>query len=327
MAKIYDCFPFFNELELLEMRLKLHAPVVDHFVISESTHTFMGNPKPLYFLENRHRFSEWEDKIIYIQVDDFPETTDPFVREYHQRDSLLKAAANAADDDMFIISDLDELLRPERILEASNFDGFITFNMPMFVFYLNLQESENGWRPCYATRKKYLMNIENVSTARWDRSQIDQDLGPRGKILDLHNAGWHFTHLGGIERLKTKFKAYSHANDKWPQAMMHENALEQHIIAGGIIGNFKESSRFVPIDYPKFPRIIHDNQTHYKEIGFIKDVYEALSELQILYKDVRHKYASLCKNDTREHAALSWVTPQEFAQLSDINLDNISLFK
>lgn len=326
MVKIYDCFPFFNEFELLEMRLKSHSSVVDYFVISESTQTFMGSPKPLYFKENREFFAEWKDKIIYIEVDDFPETTDPFVREYHQRNSLLKVADKASDDDMFIISDVDELLRPECILEASNFDGFIVFNMPMFVFYINLQESEDGWGPCYATRKKYLMDIQNLSTARWDRSQIVQSLGPKGKILNLHKAGWHFTHLGGIERLQTKFKAYSHANDKWPRAMMRENALKQHIISGGIIGNFKESSKFVPIDYPSFPRIIQDNQTHYKNIGFIKDVYEALSDLQALYKDVRHKYAALCKNDMRPHAALSWVSPQDFAEMSDINLNNISLF-
>lgn len=326
MPKIYDCFPFFNELEILELRLKQQAPVVDYFVVLESTKTFMGHDKPLHFLENRHLFSQWEDKIIYVQVDDFPETNDPFVREYHQRNSLLKVAMDADDDDMFIISDVDEILRQESILEASNFDGFTSFSMPMYVFYMNLQESENGWKPCYAIRKKYLMEIENISTTRWDRSKLSEKLKPYGKMLNLDKAGWHFTHLGGIERLKAKFVSYSHANDKWPQAMMHENALEQHIIGGGIIGNFKESSRFVPIDYPEFPLEIHNNQTYYKDRGFIKDIYEAMSELQTLYKSVRHKYAALCKDDTRAHAALSWVNPRDFAAMSDINLDKIDLF-
>ncbi|ATJ90964.1 MULTISPECIES: glycosyltransferase family 17 protein [Acetobacter] len=320
MPKIYDCFPFFNELEMLEIRLKLMDPVVDYFVICESNRTFTNNEKPRYFFENKERFLPWREKIIYVQIDDFPDTQDPFQREYYQRNALLRVAAQADDDDMFIIADVDELVRPQCILEASNFDGFVTFHMPMFQFYMNLKQSDNGWSACYATRKKYLVGFENLSTARWDRTKIAADLAPKGKMLDLHNSGWHFTHLGGIERLKYKFNSYSHAHDLWPSAMRKGDALKNHIISGGVVGNFKETCRFVPISYPEYPLIINDNQTYYKELGFIKDIYEAMAELQVLYKNVCQQYARLVKNENTPQEVLSWVTPQEYAHLSDITL-------
>lgn len=69
--RIYDCFTFFNELDLLELRLNELASVVDYFVIAEATHTFTGKPKPLHFKENAARFEAFLPRIIHIIVEDF----------------------------------------------------------------------------------------------------------------------------------------------------------------------------------------------------------------------------------------------------------------
>lgn len=74
---IYDCFTFFNELELLELRLHELADVVDKFVLVEATKTHSNKSKPLYYWENRSRFGEFHDKIIHIIVDDLPDAKDP----------------------------------------------------------------------------------------------------------------------------------------------------------------------------------------------------------------------------------------------------------
>jgi hypothetical protein len=74
MPRIFDCFTFLNEFDLLEIRLHELAPVVDRFVIAESPVTFTGRPKPLHFLDNRARFAAFADKIIHIVVDDQPVT-------------------------------------------------------------------------------------------------------------------------------------------------------------------------------------------------------------------------------------------------------------
>ena len=70
--KIIDCFIFYNELELLTYRINILNDVVDYFVIVESTHTFIGKEKKLYFDENKNLFEKFKKKIIYIIVDDFP---------------------------------------------------------------------------------------------------------------------------------------------------------------------------------------------------------------------------------------------------------------
>ena len=69
---VYDCFQFFNELDILKIRLNVLSPVVDKFVISEATETFSGLPKPLYYEENKEMFREFEDKIIHQVVTDIP---------------------------------------------------------------------------------------------------------------------------------------------------------------------------------------------------------------------------------------------------------------
>jgi beta-1,4-mannosyl-glycoprotein beta-1,4-N-acetylglucosaminyltransferase len=83
--KIYDCFTFYNELDLLELRLQELYDHVDHFVLVEANRTFQNNSKPFYFGENQHRFARYMDKIIHIQVNDMPESTDAWGREAHQR--------------------------------------------------------------------------------------------------------------------------------------------------------------------------------------------------------------------------------------------------
>ena len=68
---IFDTFTFYNELDLLELRLNILGDVVDYFVINEANITFTGKPKPLYYQENKERFKKWEDKIIHhVTIDD-----------------------------------------------------------------------------------------------------------------------------------------------------------------------------------------------------------------------------------------------------------------
>ena len=112
---IYDCFTFFNELDLLEIRLNTLNDYVDYFVLVEATKTFTGKDKPLYYNENKERFKQFENKIIHIIVDTYPDSTNPWVLENHQRNSIANGFANCKDNDIILISDLDEIPRPELI--------------------------------------------------------------------------------------------------------------------------------------------------------------------------------------------------------------------
>ena len=87
---VYDCFQFFNELDILLLRMRVMNDVVDKFVISESTVTFSGVKKPLYFQENQEMFAEFQDKIIHKVVDDSPmgSDTNAFMRDSHQKQAV-----------------------------------------------------------------------------------------------------------------------------------------------------------------------------------------------------------------------------------------------
>ena len=118
---IYDCFSFFNELDILEIRLNTLNEVVDKFVLVEAPWTFTGNPKPLYFEENKERFKLFLDKIIHIVADQPPvsptvtERENAWIRESHQRNSINAGLNNAKNNDLIIISDLDEIPNPQII--------------------------------------------------------------------------------------------------------------------------------------------------------------------------------------------------------------------
>ena len=155
---VFDCFTFFNELDLLEFRLKLLSNVVDKFVICESNLTFSGNTKPYNFQDNRERFKDWEDKIIYLPIEQDKEgmtfekvtryspNNGPFLLEYEQRNSLLYATELMKDDDLVLMGDLDEIPDPRAITALSQsgiiingINNAVSFPMLFHYYYMNFQ--------------------------------------------------------------------------------------------------------------------------------------------------------------------------------------------
>jgi beta-1,4-mannosyl-glycoprotein beta-1,4-N-acetylglucosaminyltransferase len=117
---VYDTFIFFNELELLELRLNELSDVVDRFILVEATRTFTNKPKPLYYAENKHLFSKFNHKITHIIVEDLPESDNPWILERFQRNCISRGFNNMSDDDIIMISDTDEIPRAEIVKEVTN---------------------------------------------------------------------------------------------------------------------------------------------------------------------------------------------------------------
>ena len=105
---VYDCFQFFNELDILKIRLNVLSPVVDKFVLSEATETFSGLKKPLYYEENKELFSEFADKIIHVVVEDTPEG-DTHYRDTFQKNAVVRVALGC-----ILNNDMDDLVRKFR---------------------------------------------------------------------------------------------------------------------------------------------------------------------------------------------------------------------
>ena len=129
---IYDCFTFFNELDLLEIRLNVLNDVVDKFVLVEATTTFSGTPKPLYFNENKKRFDKFASKIIHVIINDTPIQPKTIIGEYwswefFQRNAIVRGLVNCKETDTILISDLDEIPNPNQIKDFENSPGVKVF--------------------------------------------------------------------------------------------------------------------------------------------------------------------------------------------------------
>ena len=202
--KIVDVFPFFDELMLLQLRLEEMADWVDHFVILEATSTFTGKPKPLHFHETREAFARFADKIVHVPVE-YPAHIDtPWAREFYQRDiALPKLAELCGEDDLVLVTDVDEIVRREAIEGFTR--QYASFEMPTFAYFFNLRQVEETRVVRGAVwQAKYLQKI-GLSVARLE-------LLARNKKARLPDAGWHFTSIRDTADLPTKFQSYSHVS-------------------------------------------------------------------------------------------------------------------
>lgn len=222
--RLFDCFLFFNELDLLEIRLNEMDPVVDVFVIAEATHTFTGKPKPLYFEENEGRFARFRDKIRHVVIrDDTPEM-ESWARERFQRDALRGGLHDARPDDLVLLSDVDEIvsaraLAPLRDRPIGSRD-IVTFELRWFFFFFNLERAEKWLRKGpRLTRYANLRDMESLRDVRGpvDAKGRDMVRGLRAAIgmrrivrrRVVRDAGWHFTWLGGVEAVVQKAASIS----------------------------------------------------------------------------------------------------------------------
>lgn len=197
--KIFDCVVFNDELDLLELRLRTAAPFVDAFVVVEADRTFSGLPKPLRFAAERERFAPWEAQIRHVVVDDMPVGgATRWPAEVHQRNALLRGLDGAADDDVVIVADVDEILHPEVLAGLrESLREPVGLEMPRTFRYANWELP-----PTYAATPFALRfgDLDDPHTMRNHHR-------PTAKV---HDAGRHFTSLGGVAEMTTKFEAYSH---------------------------------------------------------------------------------------------------------------------
>ncbi len=193
----YDLFSFFNELDLLEIRLNILDPYVDTFVLMESTETFSGKEKPLYFWENRERFRKWMYKIIHL-VPPRSYTSDSFHRAFEQKEYLKQGLKVAHSDDIVYYGDLDEIWKPQEIKD----DKVYNLEQLNYCYYLNNRSSEE-W---VGTIVGKWGTIKTNDLRYWRATHTNQ----------LPDGGWHFTNMGGAAQVIKKLEAYDHQEFNHP---------------------------------------------------------------------------------------------------------------
>jgi len=268
---IYDCFTFFNELDLLEIRLETLDKIVDKFILVEATKTHSNNEKPLYFNENKKRFEKWQDKIIHIVVDRYPEYKTSWTFENYQRNCIMEGLKECCDDDIIIISDLDEIPRPESILEAASTPGIKSLEMVYYCYYFNYQNYLSPkWSAAKVLRYGDFFNQFDVDYNTYLIKELNEDTTPTKirhvRSKHIKNAGWHFTYFGGANKIKYKLLSFSHQewhDKKDPNRVIDDKVIEDRIRQGkSAIGSSISGLTTVPLD-STFPECIYNNQKKY----------------------------------------------------------------
>lgn len=204
---IIDCFPFFNELDLLEIRLNVLNDVVNKFVLVEASKTQSLIDKPFYFEENKDRYSKFLDKIIHVKITDYPKK-DGWAMENYQRNCIVKGLQQLElkEEDIIGVSDLDEIWFPEikdKFEEYFKEVKFISVEMKYLVFYLNLETVDKKWIGTIFAKAKDLINYtpQNLRNIKDHVSHVEE-------------AGWHFGYQGGKEKVYNKYLSCIEPLDK-----------------------------------------------------------------------------------------------------------------
>ena len=228
---IYDCFMYYDEDLLLDIRLNVLNNYVKKFVITEATYTHNGSKKKLNF--NINNFSKFKNKIEYIIVDQQPPNIkeinnedsegtkeeklilNGMARDYFQRECLKKGLQNLENDDLIIIRDLDEIPN----LNSLNFneikDNIVIFRQKMFYYKLNLLYDEFIWAGSKAIKYKNFISpqwLRNIKSKKYPFWRLDV-LFSKKKYSKLHyvdNGGWHFTCIRTPEDLEKKLLNFAH---------------------------------------------------------------------------------------------------------------------
>ena len=229
---IYDCFQFFDEEHILDLRLNILNEFVDFFVFVESTIDHQGKPKKLNF--DPKKFKKFSKKIIYLVADDAaeilkkPHIGGESLVEQHQRNFLIRGLKNCSDNDLIILSDVDEIPDPNKL---NSFDKkknkYAVFSQKMFNYKINLlNETESNWHGSKICLKKNLKSpqwLRNLKFKKYSFWRIDK---PRNLQI-IENGGWHFAYLQSPENISKKIKSFAHGEFNKPNFVNMHNIKEK----------------------------------------------------------------------------------------------------
>jgi beta-1,4-mannosyl-glycoprotein beta-1,4-N-acetylglucosaminyltransferase len=268
-VRVFDCFPLFNELDLLEIRMRLLEDVVDFFVVAEADRTFTNQPKPLHFAANRTRFQRWESKTVHLPVTLDPSGLDfsrpshwdpamgPRAMERQQRQALAAVRDLLDPGDVVLLSDADEIPSADAVDEArarlaqrGEIDGLL-FRQRMHHYYLNMASIglDRMWLGTCAVRAEHFRSVEPPALRSARRGF------PR-----VSNGGWHFSFVGGETEIARKIGAYSHQEFNRPE-VVDSKRIRQAIRTGrGVTDTKGHRYEYQPLaSYPQaLARIMAD---------------------------------------------------------------------
>ncbi len=292
--KIFDCFMYFDENVVLEVRLNILNKYVDYFVIVESTYNHKGDKRKLLF--NINKFEKFKNKIIYLIYDENPHNIEKILendnpseisrkyilnaakRENGQRDYIFNALEQADNDDLILISDVDEIPNLENLEIHKIYEKIILFEQEMFYYKFNLKLPNLVWTGTKACKKENLISpqwLRNIKDRKYPFYRIDTFFS-NTKFIDvkiISNGGWHFSNIKTASEIEHKLKSYLHHRE-FDENPMSIKEIDNIIKNKQAIYDLKVDKRINKIGdgsklekYPlnKLPKFLQENSNIYKE--------------------------------------------------------------
>ena len=229
--KIFDCFMYFDEDVVLDVRLNTLNEFVDYFVIVESRFTHKGDPRDLKF--NQKKFEKFKDKIIYIIYEQEPKEIkivnfndseneksrkyifNAIYRENGQRNHIEKGLERAKQNDIILISDVDEIPNLLDVNFNTINEKIILFKQDMFYYKFNLYLPNLVWTGTKGCRKKHLTTpqwLRNVKDRQYPFYRVDTIFSKNKykSIKYIDTGGWHFTNIKTAKEIEYKLRSYLH---------------------------------------------------------------------------------------------------------------------
>ena len=261
---IYDCFQYFNEDHIVDLRMNILDPYVDFFVISESTKTHQGHNKKINF--DIKNFPQFKDKIKFLVADydkkiNFENHTGgESIIEQHQRNYLINGLKDAYPEDLIILSDSDEIPDLSKIKNISRNKKFIAFSQKMFMYKLNLLNvEESGWIGSKITKKKNISSMQDLRNLKFKNYpfwRIDK------RHLQIIEGGWHFSFMQTPNQILKKIKSFSHG--EFNNSLLNENSIEKKILKNEDIFNRGFTLKKIDLN-ENFPKYIYNNQEKFSK--------------------------------------------------------------
>ena len=201
---LVDGFMFYNELDVLELRLATLDRFVDRFVLVEAEVNHVGGPKELFFQNNRDRFAKWLPKIehVIVKADEAPKDTNPWSREKHQRECILRGLDGVPDSAIVMISDVDEI--PDLSIVPFEKLEHVFTSVHMWMYHYSFDYLFTG-EPWYGTGLTTADMLRRVGPNR-----LRDD---RWKFPCVQYAGWHLSSFGDEKHVLNKMRTFAHALD------------------------------------------------------------------------------------------------------------------
>jgi beta-1,4-mannosyl-glycoprotein beta-1,4-N-acetylglucosaminyltransferase len=265
-VKKIDTFCFYNELDLLEIRLEYLYDYIDYFILVEAAYTQLGDPKIFYFEENKERYAKYLNKIIHIKINEEPQdkTYGTWTNENYQRNQIVRGfkEIQLIPSDVIIISDLDEIPKIEAIQSYinNNLNDIRSVNQDIYYYFLNAK-APFQWQGPQICRFDIFLKGATPQQLRNNRVGFPC-------IENRKPMGWHFAYQGGAEMIFKKInsicEAYAHETHN-----KDIDKLKKEIEANNLYFIDNHKLTIVPLD-DSFPPNITNNREKYKHM--IKEI-------------------------------------------------------